>query len=271
MSQNETEKLMLDFVDSLNKELKSDNVYVIWFQILKPVKPSSSEIKRLEICTEVHNFEKSVKLVDDFLIGDKKYGLRSLYFAMCNECYKYANIKRHKTKVIEDFPTQKHFHESDTYNNQNELSEIQIIKLSDISQVNYLWNSWCESVRNFSSGDSTQWVYINIEGFKDKMEDFPISSYLIYRGKILKDITKSVINKKVQDFLIKNVLTLLNDDLEEKNHNLKSQAIRAAISQVMARNMSHNIGSHVMSKFKDIKDFNFDINSNNNQYIGLNI
>ncbi len=35
----------------------------------------------------------------------------------------------------------------------------------------------------------------------------------------------------------------------------KNQATRAAISQVMARNMSHNIGSHVLAKYKSILDF----------------
>ncbi|MFT3845781.1 MAG: hypothetical protein QM725_12065 [Lacibacter sp.] len=42
--------------------------------------------------------------------------------------------------------------------------------------------------------------------------------------------------------------------IEEKQQDLELQAIRAAISQVMARNMSHNIGSHVLSKFKDEKE-----------------
>jgi hypothetical protein len=36
--------------------------------------------------------------------------------------------------------------------------------------------------------------------------------------------------------------------IEEKQIELQIQATRAAISQVMARNMSHNIGSHVMNK-----------------------
>lgn len=62
-----------------------------------------------------------------------------------------------------------------------------------------------------------------------------------------------------------------NSIIKHSKDILQSQATRAAISQVMARNMSHNIGSHVMSKFKDIKDFNFDYNSNDNQYIDLNV
>lgn len=37
---------------------------------------------------------------------------------------------------------------------------------------------------------------------------------------------------------------------------IEMQATKAAISQVMARNMSHNIGSHVLSKFKNTDDVN---------------
>jgi len=47
---------------------------------------------------------------------------------------------------------------------------------------------------------------------------------------------------------------------------LKNYAVKSAISQVMARNMSHNIGSHVLSRYmdkEDIRKFNL------NQYIPL--
>jgi hypothetical protein len=44
---------------------------------------------------------------------------------------------------------------------------------------------------------------------------------------------------------------------------INHQAVRAAISQVMARNMSHNIGSHVLSKFKDEKEIDSSIKSLN--------
>ena len=66
---------------------------------------------------------------------------------------------------------------------------------------------------------------------------------------------------------IKNIIFILKKiDYDyavfESQRQLKAQAIKAAIAQVMARNMSHNIGSHVMSglvddnvygKLKDIK------------------
>ena len=57
------------------------------------------------------------------------------------------------------------------------------------------------------------------------------------------------------------------DHEQKKNH-----ALKAAISQVMARNMSHNIGSHVMSKYNSVidianplgikKQYNFDVPRN---------
>jgi len=46
----------------------------------------------------------------------------------------------------------------------------------------------------------------------------------------------------------------LTDLVPELYKNIEKQATRAAISQVMARNMSHNIGSHVLSKFKAKED-----------------
>lgn len=52
----------------------------------------------------------------------------------------------------------------------------------------------------------------------------------------------------------------------EKVEEVKQHATRAAISQVMARNMSHNIGSHVLSKFKNSQDIR-DL-SKTNQYSG---
>lgn len=41
------------------------------------------------------------------------------------------------------------------------------------------------------------------------------------------------------------------------NHEIENQATRAAISQVMARNTSHNMGAHVMNKL--IGDLNYDV------------
>jgi hypothetical protein len=59
----------------------------------------------------------------------------------------------------------------------------------------------------------------------------------------------------------------LNSIASENQNELALQATRAAISQVMARNMSHNIGSHVLSKFKDRNDI-CNISPSGGQYDG---
>lgn len=48
---------------------------------------------------------------------------------------------------------------------------------------------------------------------------------------------------------------ILLEEKEKSEAKLKQLATRAAISQVMARNLSHNIGSHVLSKYKSVADF----------------
>ncbi|MFY9620500.1 MAG: hypothetical protein WAQ99_11880 [Pyrinomonadaceae bacterium] len=53
---------------------------------------------------------------------------------------------------------------------------------------------------------------------------------------------------------------------ETAKNEIRRQASRAAISQVMARNMSHNIGSHVLSRYKTPNDFGSEIVSDSSQY-----
>lgn len=69
-------------------------------------------------------------------------------------------------------------------------------------------------------------------------------------------LTKPIIDKEYYSKVRRN-------DIAE----LEKQAIKAAISQVMARNMSHNIGSHVLSKFKDDTEIG-KVGKTENQYIG---
>ncbi|HSS20964.1 MAG TPA: hypothetical protein VLL54_12890 [Pyrinomonadaceae bacterium] len=52
------------------------------------------------------------------------------------------------------------------------------------------------------------------------------------------------------------------------NNEIKQQASRAAISQVMARNMSHNVGSHVLSRYKSTVDFSSKTINGPLQYLG---
>lgn len=64
------------------------------------------------------------------------------------------------------------------------------------------------------------------------------------------------INQLLADFLLKASATKSGELFKEKDKDIINQATRAAISQVMARNTSHNIGAHVMNKL--IGDLNYD-------------
>jgi len=65
----------------------------------------------------------------------------------------------------------------------------------------------------------------------------------------------------------KEVKQIYYKGIEDKHNNeIKRQASRAAISQVMARNMSHNIGSHVLSRYQSTADFKPTISEDRSQY-----
>jgi hypothetical protein len=65
----------------------------------------------------------------------------------------------------------------------------------------------------------------------------------------------SLTRAHIENFLAKlSVLALHTKKNTKHFSDLQKQATKSAISQVMARNMSHNIGSHVLSKFKDEKE-----------------
>jgi hypothetical protein len=65
----------------------------------------------------------------------------------------------------------------------------------------------------------------------------------------------------------KEVKQIYYKGIEDKHNNeIKRQASRAAISQVMARNMSHNIGSHVLSRYKSTSNFTSEDLKDTSQY-----
>ena len=65
----------------------------------------------------------------------------------------------------------------------------------------------------------------------------------------------------------------LRDEEDKKRKELETErsnhAIRAAISQVMARNLSHNIGSHVMNNLIAGENLKDDLITKSDSYIGL--
>jgi len=106
------------------------------------------------------------------------------------------------------------------------------------------------------------------KGFKTKLGDeisntfeesdtdiLIFSVFLLLNHKIPKT-TIERINQLLSDFLLKASATKSGELFKEKDKDIINQATRAAISQVMARNTSHNIGAHVMNKL--IGELNYD-------------
>ena len=117
-------------------------------------------------------------------------------------------------------------------------------KYKSVAASKIQWDNWCNLMREIYPNYTVS-VFCKILGI-------PISdSNILYSGIFL---TLSCKLTFTQIGIIGNICeTLLNeiafkDLLPSLYKNIEIQATRAAISQVMARNMSHNIGSHVMNK-----------------------
>lgn len=105
-------------------------------------------------------------------------------------------------------------------------------------------DEWVKQLERDSLGKHLYWMSVKLESY------YHISAFLVldcFLSESLRIGVENVINK----FLLENMLVVSKDSYIAKTENF---ALKAAISQVMARNMSHNIGSHVLSKFKDKKE-----------------
>lgn len=126
------------------------------------------------------------------------------------------------------------------------------------------WKSWIEKV--------IKTVYPNAGGHFAKLKKIKLADKeKLYSG-IFITFSKKI--NYIQIGVVSNICeTLLNEivheDLFPKTYKkVQEQATRAAISQVMARNTSHNIGAHVMNKLigdlSALSLFNFSDTANNN-------
>lgn len=94
---------------------------------------------------------------------------------------------------------------------------------------------------------------------KRKLSNFDLVLFGVVDGDDKRKLTKyirSILNKFTIDL---NDFSMVFERLRESRKDIIEQATRAAISQVMARNTSHNIGAHVMNKLVgDLSQLNFD-------------
>lgn len=113
---------------------------------------------------------------------------------------------------------------------------------------------------NIQRAFNLSWVSSYIHIPNSEYLEFPkwyVSCYLLMdiADKISdKRFYKKAIRPAINKLLFNASLSFHELLIENKQQDIETAAVRAAISQVMARNMSHNIGSHVLSKFKDEKE-----------------
>ena len=231
-------------IAKVNKELESDNSgnCIVWFQFLMPLDSSFKEISRPFIFdTKKITLEECNKFLVRFIIDEGKK-FRSLYFQKYIEPYKYDKITRSNKKGPKTIIEQDYFfvdeNESFLFDNSTLNSTLRE-SLGDKNNLKDYWTHWLNSIKDETNNSaSTMWSYIiirNIIGYKD---DFISSSYAMFSANIIKPETKSLINKYFQDFLIEISFNVINKDLIIKG-------TKAAISDIINRNMAHHIISHV--------------------------
>jgi len=110
------------------------------------------------------------------------------------------------------------------------------------------WDQWNDCIKeHFPYGQSSLWSSISLNYNKDvidiqkeKEPKFIVSAYFIFSKPITDIDTQIYIDKSAHEIL--NYLIL-----EQYKKEINANSVRAALAQVMARNMSHNIGSHVFA------------------------
>jgi predicted Rossmann-fold nucleotide-binding protein len=107
------------------------------------------------------------------------------------------------------------------------------------------FRDWQAYLQDNKLGKNVVWITLPALGNR-----YVVSAFVSFNI-FVPELSKPHIRSMLTAFLYNQTLTELHERLTE---DLKNQATKAAISQVMARNMSHNIGSHVLSKFKDKSD-----------------
>lgn len=145
---------------------------------------------------------------------------------------------------------------SDVEKEEKPNTQAHFIKVDDgwIKFINDL------ETHNIQRAFNLSWVSSYIHIPNSEYLEFPkwyVSCYLLMdiAGKISdKRFYKKAIRPAINKLLFNASLSFHELLIENKQQDIETAAVRAAISQVMARNMSHNIGSHVLSKFKDEKE-----------------
>ncbi len=127
------------------------------------------------------------------------------------------------------------------------------------------FQNWSNFLKHSNYGQSIWWRNIVYKDFESRYK-IDQSVFLLFNLKA-DPIQVSDFQKLTEEFLLEVGAIKVAALFSKKEQILLYQALRAAISQVMARNASHNIGSHVLTRLTDAK-FIKEIAPNNGSYIG---
>jgi hypothetical protein len=108
------------------------------------------------------------------------------------------------------------------------------------------WNKWCEVLSEFYPNCKS--IYFIKEDFNNLVQTTALFIYFNANISTLDKRRKGWLTKASKAFLYEEAVNIF---LPKHIREINIQSVRAAISQVMARNMSHNIGSHVLNNLTD--------------------
>lgn len=129
----------------------------------------------------------------------------------------------------------------------------------DDSKKDEYWNKWLNSIKTFYSNCCS--IYFLKEDFGHLVQTSAIFLYFKTDVTSLDETKKKWLKKSTKALLFEEAVSVF---LPRHIQQIRGSATRAAISQVMARNTSHNIGAHVMNKLVDSKFLaNLDVNQFN--------
>lgn len=246
------EKVIKSAHSDVDKFLARHNVRVRATQFLLPDTHQLNEIQRFLYCDkgtrQSYIKAQNIFVYDREEAGEGRDVLRSLYYLEFPEPYRYSCYGEIIPTTHEPIFCEISQEQFDNRKNPPiPITREQRRRLEDYNNLKPFWDGWCDTLRNVGYGYSTLWTYVRL---RKPDGDFALASgIMVFDGCL--GVPKSIedenfkylssVSKRIQEALYELTLNLFKLEITR-------QATRAAISQIMARNMSHNVGSHVSYK-----------------------
>ena len=174
------------------------------------------------------------KIVNEGTIGEiYPFTISGLDISKLNDALD-KDLKEAKEKFIESFAPIL------VTNTRNKVEEF--TSLGDIKKYLFIMRLFNIYVKEIAEGKPSN-VRLIFSVFKGLISEF-IGGYAVA---IREEMDKENLGKISSYF--EAILNFLADI--EQNHQIKNHALRSAVAAIMARNMSHNIGSHVLNYLSD--------------------